>query len=372
VSGPETFAISARDGGARRGSLRTAHGEVQTPAFMPVGTHASVKACDPREVADSGAEILLCNFYHLALRPGVDLIADLGGLHRFMGWSGSILTDSGGYQLVSLGELIDLDDTGVTFRSPYDGATIRLTPQGVVEGQLKLGSDVIMALDQPVAFGTSAELAEEATRRTHRWAAQCREVETGDALLFGIIQGGFDVGLRSQSAEAIAALGFDGVALGGLVLGEPPQVRQAAVDACVQQLPDRLPKYLMGLGTDLDLLDSISRGLDLFDCVLPTRLARTGTVLTTNGRISLRHARFRSDPRPLETDCECPACSNFSRAYLRHLYLAGEILAHRMLSLHNLRHLGLLMGGARQAIESGRFQAFAESRRRQLAQGVES
>jgi queuine tRNA-ribosyltransferase len=345
---------------------------VQTPAFMPVGTHASVKACDPKEVADSGAEMLLCNFYHLALRPGVDLIAEMGGLHHFMGWSGSILTDSGGYQLVSLGELIELDDVGATFRSPYDGATIRLTPKGVVEGQLKLGSDVIMVLDQPVPFGTEAELAEKATRRTHLWATQCRQVDTGEALLFGIVQGGFEVDLRSRSAEEIAALDFDGVALGGLVLGEPPQVRQPAVDACVRHLPDRLPRYLMGLGTDLDLLDSISRGVDLFDCVLPTRLARTGTALTAGGRISLRHARFRSDPRQLEADCECPACSNFSRAYLRHLYLAGEILAHRMLSLHNLRHLGRLMEGARQAIESGCLQAFTEDRRQQFAQRVEN
>ncbi|MGP8249026.1 MAG: tRNA guanosine(34) transglycosylase Tgt [Candidatus Dormibacteria bacterium] len=372
MSSEETFAIVARDGEARRGRLRTAHGEMQTPAFMPVGTHASVKACDPQEVAESGAEMVLCNFYHLALRPGVDLIEEMGGLHRFMGWSRSILTDSGGYQLVSLGELIELDDGGVTFRSPYDGATVRLTPQGVVEGQLRLGSDVIMVLDQPVPFGTSVELAESATRRTHHWAAQCREVDTGVALLFGIVQGGFETGLRSQSAEAIAALGFDGVALGGLVLGEPPQVRQLAIDACVRHLPDLLPRYLMGLGTDLDLLDSISRGVDLFDCVLPTRLARTGTALTSTGRISLRHARFRSDPRQLEADCDCPACSNFSRAYLRHLYLSGEILAHRMLSLHNLRHLGRLMKEARQAIESGRLRAFIESRRGQLAQGSES
>ncbi|MGA8207990.1 MAG: tRNA guanosine(34) transglycosylase Tgt [Candidatus Dormiibacterota bacterium] len=371
MSSRESFEISARNGRARRGTLRTAHGEIETPAFMPVGTHASVKACDPKEVAESGAEILLCNFYHLALRPGIDLVAEMGGLHRFMGWPGSILTDSGGYQLVSLGELIELDDRGVTFRSPYDGATIKVTPQVVVEGQLKLGSDVIMVLDQPVPYGTAAELVETATRRTQLWAAQCREVDTGDSLMFGIVQGGFDVGLRSRSAEAIAGLDFDGVALGGLVLGEPPQVRQVAVDACVQNLPDHLPRYLMGLGTDLDLLDSISRGVDLFDCVLPTRLARTGTALTTAGRISLRQSRFRNDSRQLETDCECPACSNFSRAYLRHLYLAGEILAHRMLSLHNLRHMGGLMAGARRAIESGRLQPFIEIRRRQLAEGTE-
>ena len=365
------FTILARDGRARRGTLRTAHGEVQTPAFMPVGTHATVKACDPLEVAQAGAEMILANFYHLSLRPGVELIAEMGGLHQFMGWPGSILTDSGGYQLVSLGELVELDDTGVTFRSPYDGDTIQLTPKGVVEGQLKLGSDVIMVLDQPVPFGTSLQLAEIATRRTHRWAEQCRQTDTGSAMLFGIVQGGFELGLRAESAEVIAGLGFDGVALGGLVLGEPPQVRQPAIDACVQHLPEHLPRYVMGLGTDLDLLDSVARGVDLFDCVLPTRLARTGTVLTDRGRLSLRQARFRRDSRQLEPVCECPACSRFSRAYLRHLYVAGEILAHRLLSLHNLWHLSQLMAGTRLAIEVGGLQEFLESRRRQLSEGAE-
>lgn len=366
------FTVSARDGSARRGTLRTPHGAVETPAFMPVGTHATVKACDPQEVARTGAEMLLCNFYHLALRPGVDLIAELGGLHQFMGWPGSLLTDSGGYQLVSLGELVERDDSGVTFRSPYDGAAIKLTPAGVVEGQLRLGSDVIMVLDQPVPFGTSAQLAEAATRRTHLWAEQCRQTDTGRALLFGIVQGGFEVGPRSASAELIAGLGFDGIALGGLVLGEPPPVRQAAIDACVRHLPDQLPRYVMGLGTDLDLLDSVARGVDLFDCVRPTRLARSGNALTRRGRISLRQARFGRDPAPLEPGCLCPACSRFSRAYLRHLYLAGEILAHRLLSLHNLGHLGGLMAGARRAIEAGRLSDFIEIRRLQLTEGAEA
>ncbi|MGA9920060.1 MAG: tRNA guanosine(34) transglycosylase Tgt [Candidatus Dormiibacterota bacterium] len=366
------FTILARDGKARRASLRTAHGTVQTPAFMPVGTHATVKACHPQEVAQTGAEMLLANFYHLSLRPGVELIAELGGLHRFMGWSGSILTDSGGYQLVSLGELIDLDDSGVTFRSPYDGATIQLTPQGVVEGQLRLGSDVIMALDHPVPYGTSTEQAATATNRTHLWARQCRQIDTGESLLFGIIQGGFEVGPRAESAQVIAGLGFDGVALGGLVLGEPPQVRQLAIAACVENLPELLPRYVMGLGTDLDLLDSVARGIDLFDCVLPTRLARTGTVLTDHGRLSLRQARFRGDGNRLEESCECPACTGFSRAYLRHLYVSGEILAHRLLSLHNLWHLGRLMAEARAAIERGQLQGLIEARRLELSQGVVS
>jgi queuine tRNA-ribosyltransferase len=368
---PQPFTISSRDGKARRGTLRTVHGKVQTPAFMPVGTHATVKACDPEEVAQAGAEMLLANFYHLSLRPGVELIAEMGGLHRFMGWKGSILTDSGGYQLVSLGELVDLDDSGVTFRSPYDGDTIQLTPQGVIEGQLKLGSDVIMVLDHPVPFGTSPVLSEVATRRTHLWAEQCRQIDTGEAMLFGIVQGGFEVGPRAESAEWIAGLGFDGIALGGLVLGEPPQVRQHAIDACVEHLPEHLPRYVMGLGTDLDLLDAVARGVDLFDCVLPTRLARTGTVLTDRGRLSLRQARFRRDGAQLEEGCECPACASFSRAYLRHLYVAGEILASRMLSLHNLWHLGRLMAEVRQAIEADQLQALLETRRRLLGQGAE-
>ncbi|HEY6537949.1 MAG TPA: tRNA guanosine(34) transglycosylase Tgt [Candidatus Dormibacteraeota bacterium] len=364
------FQIRARDGRARRGTLVTAHGAVETPGFMPVGTHATVKACTPAEVASTGADMLLANFYHLSLRPGIDLIEAMGGLHRFMAWPGSILTDSGGYQLVSLGQLVEMDDHGVTFRSPYDGATVELTPRLVVEGQRRLGSDVIMVLDQPVPYGTAKELAEAATRRTHLWARECRGVETGGSLLFGIVQGGFETGSRARSAESIAGLGFDGIALGGLVLGEPPQVRQAAIDACVENLPEGLPRYVMGLGTDLDLLDAVARGVDLFDCVLPTRLARTGTVLTDRGRLSLRQARYRGDGRVLEEGCPCPACQGFSRAYLRHLYLAGEILAHRLLSLHNLGHLGRVVAEARQAIEQGRLEQVAADRRQRLGQNV--
>jgi queuine tRNA-ribosyltransferase len=337
---------------------------------MPVGTHAGVRACDPDEVAATGAQMLLANFYHLALRPGVELIAELGGLHRFMAWGGSILTDSGGYQLVSLDQLVELDDRAVTFRSPYSGDTVRVTPEGVVRGQLALGSDVIMVLDNPVPYGTPEPQQQEATRRTHLWAEHCRQVDTGAALLFGIVQGGFAVGPRARSAELVARLGFDGVALGGLVLGEPPGVRQPAIDACVEELPDHLPRYIMGLGTDLDLLDAVGRGVDLFDCVLPTRLARTGTALTSSGRLSLRQARFRRDGRPLEGDCDCAACSRFSRAYLRHLYLAGEILAHRLVSLHNLRHLGRLMAEVRRAIEAGRLPNLVEERTLRLTQGL--
>ncbi|MGH7610054.1 MAG: tRNA guanosine(34) transglycosylase Tgt [Candidatus Dormibacteria bacterium] len=362
----EPFTISQRAGRARTGILQTSHGPVRTPAFMPVGTQASVKACHPAEVRASGADILLGNFYHLALSPGVELVERMGGLHRFMAWPGPILTDSGGYQLVSLAELVELDDYGVTFRSHRDGSRLQLTPEAVVAGQRRLGSDVIMALDQPVAYGVSPELAREATRRTHLWAERCRQVEVGASLLFGIVQGGFDPRPRRESAGRIAALGFDGLALGGLVLGEPAQVRQAAIDACVDELPEGLPRYVMGLGTDLDLLDAVGRGIDLFDCVLPTRLARTGVALTGQGRLPLRRARFREDGRPLEADCACPACADFSRAYLRHLYLAGEILAHRLLSLHNLQHLGDLMAAARGAIARGQLEVLVQERAQRL------
>ncbi|MGH7612206.1 MAG: tRNA guanosine(34) transglycosylase Tgt [Candidatus Dormibacteria bacterium] len=360
------FTVLARDGRARRGVLRTAHGEVQTPAFMPVGTRASVRACHPEEVRAAGAEILLCNFYHLSLRPGVELVERLGGLHRFMAWLGPILTDSGGYQLVSLSDLVQVEDAGVTFRSPVDGRTLRLTPEEVVADQARLDSDVIMVLDHPVAYGVAPEVAEEATRRTLAWAERCRQVEVGDRLLFGIVQGGFEPATRERAAQAVASLAFDGLALGGLVLGEPGPVRRRAIEACLPALPESLPRYLMGLGSDLELLEAVAQGLDLFDCVLPTRLARTGTALISAGRLSLRAARWREDPRPLEEGCPCPACSQFSRAYLRHLHLAGEILAHRLLSLHNLQHLGSLMAEVRAAIALGHLADLIVRRRSDL------
>ncbi|MHB8312981.1 MAG: tRNA guanosine(34) transglycosylase Tgt [Candidatus Dormibacteria bacterium] len=363
------FRILARAGAARRGVLETAHGQVQTPAFMPVGTHGSVKACHPDEVARAGADMLLANFYHLALRPGVDLIEQLGGLHKFMGWSGSILTDSGGYQMVSLDHLVEFDDDGVTLRSPYDGSQVRLTPEQVVSGEVRLGVDVAMVLDHPVAFGSSRELAQAATRRTHLWAERSRQVDAGSSLVFGIVQGGFEVDQRRESALRIGELGFDGVAIGGLVLGEPAPVRFAAIEACIDCLPVEVPRYLMGLGSDLELLTAISQGVDMFDCVLPTRLARTGTALTRSGRLALRRGQYRTDPRPLEPGCECPACGRFSRAYLRHLHLAGEILAHHLMSLHNLHHLGTLMADARAAIVAGELTSMIGDRVRALTAG---
>jgi len=351
--------VTARDGAARAGTLHTAHGDVRLPAFMPVGTHAAVRACHPAEVRAAGADILLCNAYHLALRPGAEVVDRLGGLHALMRWDGPILTDSGGYQLVSLDGVAAVDDEGATFVSPYDGSRLRVTPEEAVALQARLGADVIMCLDHPVGWGTPAAAAEAATARTHRWAERCRAAHPGRGrhLLFGIVQGGFDAEARRRSAALVADLDFDGVAIGGLALGEPPPVLGAMARAALERLPEELPRYVMGLGTDAELLAMAAAGVDMFDCVLPTRLARNGTALTCGGRLPLRRAPYHDDPRPVEAGCPCPACvGGFSRAYLRHLFAGGEILAHRLLSLHNLTHLGALMEGARAAIVAGRLE----------------
>lgn len=361
--------VDARDGCARSGRLRTAHGEVRTPAFMPVGTHATVKSLDPAEVRACGADILLCNAYHLALRPGVDLIERAGGLHVFMGWDGPILTDSGGFQLVSLRRVAAVDEEAATFVSPYDGSRLRVTPEEAVSLQARLGADIVMCLDQPVGWGSSVAAAVAATERTHRWAARCRAVHPGGGrLLFGICQGGFDARTRSESAAVVGGLGFDGVAVGGLSVGEPLEVMEAMTAASLAQLPSDTARYFMGLGTDSELLAMVGLGVDMFDCVAPTRLARTGSAMTPDGRLSLRRAVYRDDLRPLVEACPCPACTRFSRAYLRHLFAAGEILGHRLLTLHNVTHLTTLMAAARQAIAAGRFAAFrAEADARLLA-----
>ena len=362
--------LTARDGDARTGTLRTAHGTVRLPAFMPVGTHATVKSCHPDEVRATGADIVLANAYHLSLRPGVELVEGLGGLHALMGWDGPVLTDSGGYQLVSLDGVAALDDDGATFVSPYDGARLRVTPEEAVRGQARLGADIVMVLDHPVPYGASEERTREATTRTHAWAERCRAVHPGAGhLLFGIAQGGFDPELRRRSAAVIAGLDFDGVAIGGLALGEPPPVMEAMARAALEAVPELAPRYVMGLGSDAELLAMVGAGVDMFDCVLPTRLARTGTALTRSGRLSIRRASMRGDPRPLEEGCPCPACERFSRAYLRHLHAAGELLVHRLLSLHNLTHLGRLMDGARAAISEGGFDAYRAEVLGRLAAG---
>jgi len=366
--------IDARDGAARTGVLHTAHGPVRVPAFMPVGTHATVKACLPAEVRASGADILLCNGYHLALRPGVELVEAAGGLHRFMGWDGPILTDSGGYQMVSLRDVAEVDDEGATFVSPFDGTRMRMTPEGSVRAQARLGADIVMCLDHPVAYGAGSALTCEATARTHLWAERCRAAHPGEGhLLFGITQGGFDAALRAESARVVGALGFDGVAIGGLALGEPPPVMERMARAALDELSEDVPRYLMGVGTDAELLAMVGLGIDMFDCVVPTRLARTATALTAGGRLSLRQSRHRDDLRPLEDGCPCAACAGgFSRAYLRHLFRAGEILGHRLVSLHNLTHLGHLMDVAGAAIRAGRFADVRAEVLAGLAGGVDS
>ncbi|MBV8300591.1 MAG: tRNA guanosine(34) transglycosylase Tgt [Candidatus Dormibacteraeota bacterium] len=353
------FRIQASDGAARTGELTTLHGPVRTPAFMPVGTHATVKALDPSEVRASGADILLCNAYHLALRPGVELIERAGGLHSFMGWDRAILSDSGGYQLVSLRNVTSVDDGGAVFVSPYDGSRLRVTPEDAVGIQHRLGSDVIMCLDHPVPFGASMQAVEDAARRTAAWAERCRSVHPGGGrLLFGIAKGGFDAELRHHSAQQIATLDFDGNAVCGLSVGEPLPLMEEMTAASLSALPPERPRYFMGLGTDRELLTMIGLGVDMFDCVVPTRLARNGTALTPSGHLSLRGAAAQDDLSPIDPTCACAACSRFSRAYLRHLFKSGEILAHRLVSLHNLTHLGRLMDQARDAIQERRFAAF--------------
>jgi queuine tRNA-ribosyltransferase len=355
-----TFTVTATDGAARAGVLRTAHGDVPTPAFMPVGTKGTVKAVDPDELRELGASIVLGNTYHLHFRPGEDVVAELGGLHRFMGWDGPILTDSGGFQVFSLRDtLLAVDDDGVTFRSVYDGTPERLTPERAAAIQAALGSDVAMCLDIcPPADVPRAELA-EAVRRTTLWATRQRAaVRAPGQLLFGIAQGGADMELRSRSIAEIVELDFDGNALGGLAVGESREQMFDAVEWAAPLLPAARPRYFMGIGDPEGVLAVIERGIDMFDCVLPTRTARTGSALTWEGRLNLRNARFARDPRPLDEGCPCPACTRFSRAYVRHLVNQQELLGLRLLSLHNLRFLLDLTAGARGAIERGELRSF--------------
>jgi queuine tRNA-ribosyltransferase len=356
----ETFSVTATDGAARAGLLRTAHGDVPTPAFMPVGTKATVKTVDPDELRALGTRILLGNTYHLHFRPTEDLIAELGGLHRFMGWEGPILTDSGGFQVFSLRDTIAaVDDDGVTFNSVYDGSPERFTPETVAAIQAKLGSDIAMCLDIcPPADVPRAELA-EAVRRTTLWASrQLAAPRAQGQLLFGIAQGASDPELRRRSIAEIAELGFDGHALGGLAIGEDRGLMFETTAWAAVELPSDRPRYFMGIGDPEGVLEVIERGIDMFDCVLPTRTARTGSALTWEGRVNLRNARFARDPRPLDESCTCPACSRFSRAYLRHLVNQEELLGLRLLSLHNLRFLIDLTANARAAIEQGRLAAY--------------
>jgi queuine tRNA-ribosyltransferase len=358
--GERRFTVTATDGQARAGVLRTGHGEVQTPAFMPVGTKASVKGIDPEVLAGQGAAILLGNAYHLHFRPGEELVAELGGLHRFMGWDRPILTDSGGFQVFSLRDTIaSLDEDGVTFRSVYDGKLARLTPEKAAAIQRSLGSDVAMCLDVCEPAGAGRDELERAVALTTAWARrQLAAPRAEGQLVFGITQGGVDAELRRRSIEEIASLGFDGHALGGLLVGEEREARLDTVAWAAPMLPAERPRYFMGIGDPAGMLDVIERGIDLFDCVLPTRMGRTGSALTWDGRLNLRNARFARDERPLDEGCACPACSRFSRAYLRHLVNQQELLGLILLSVHNVRFLLDVTAGARAAIERGAFASY--------------
>jgi queuine tRNA-ribosyltransferase len=353
-----SFELQATDGRARAATLHTPHGEVPTPVYMPVGTQATVKAVSPRDLSDMGAAIVLANAYHLYLRPGDELIARLGGLHRFMGWEGPILTDSGGYQVFSLAQRRRVDPDGVTFRSHIDGSEHRFTPEKVIAIQEKLGADFITCLDE-CAPPLDREYNVKALRRTHSWAERCLAAKSrADQALFGILQGGIFTDLREQSARFLTDLGFDGYAIGGLSVGETKEQTYTVLDALQAQLPADRPRYLMGVGTPADLVECVARGVDMFDCVLPTRLARNGGALTRAGRLNLRNARFSDDAGPLEEGCSCYACSRFSRAYIRHLVAANEILGHQLLTMHNLHLMLTVARELRAAIVEGQFDSY--------------
>jgi queuine tRNA-ribosyltransferase len=355
-----SFTVTATDGDARAGVLRTAHGDLPTPAFMPVGTKASVKGIEPERLRELGVTIVLGNTYHLFFRPGTDVVEQLGGLHRFMAWDGPILTDSGGFQVFSLRDtILEVDDDGVTFRSVYDGQPARFTPELVADVQRKLGSDIAMCLDVCPPADTAKNDLADACRLTALWARRQLAAPRADGqLLFGIAQGGTDSELRRGSLEEIASLPFDGFALGGLSVGEDRAAMFDTVAWSAPLLPQRKPRYFMGIGDPAGILEVIERGVDLFDCVLPTRLGRTGSAITWEGRLNLRNARFATDERPLDPECPCPACSRFSRAYLRHLVNQQELLGLILLSQHNVRFLLDLTAGARAAIERGELGAF--------------
>lgn len=355
------FEIVARDGKARRGRLGLAHGTVDTPAFMPVGTAATVKAMRPESVAETGAQILLGNTYHLMLRPTAERIAELGGLHRFMNWPGPILTDSGGYQVFSLAGRRKLDADGVTFQSHVDGSRHRLTPERSIEIQHLLGADVTMAFDECTPFPATHAQAAESMRLSMRWAERSRAAfaDRPGHGLFGIQQGGVFEDLRAESAGALRDIGFDGYAIGGLAVGEGQEAMFRVLDFAPDQLPDDRPRYLMGVGKPDDLVGAVLRGVDIFDCVLPTRSGRTAQAFTRRGTVNLRNARHAADPRPLDEACGCPACRDYGRAYLHHLTRADEILGAMLLTWHNLQYYQDLMAGMRAAIEAGGLTEFA-------------
>jgi queuine tRNA-ribosyltransferase len=359
MSGAFSFRIITADGAARRGEIGTAHGKVSTPAFMPVGTQATVKGLKPDDVRATGADIVLANTYHLMLRPGAERIASLGGLHRFMHWPHAILTDSGGFQVMSLAKLRKVGEGGVTFRSHLDGALVELSPERAIEIQRLLGSDIAMQLDECVKLPAPVAELERAMRLTLDWAQRCKrafESDAHDQALFAIVQGGDDLGLRAQSARALVDMAFDGYAIGGLAVGEPHDVMQRIVAEVAPALPQDRPRYVMGVGTPLDIIEAVARGVDMFDCVLPTRNGRHGLAFTRFGPVNLKNACHADDPRPLDEESKCPATRDYSRAYLHHLVKANEMLGAILLTTVNLAFYQDLMARARAAITAGKFE----------------
>lgn len=357
-SHPLEFQVLTRDGScaARRGRIKTAHGTIETPIFMPVGTLGTVKSLSPEELEAVGASIILGNTYHLYLRPGADLIENLGGLHRFMGWDRAILTDSGGFQVFSLARINRIEEGGVVFQSHIDGSRHMLTPESATQIQMQLGSDIAMCFDECNSYPVSREYARESMERSVRWAARCRKSHTRpDQALFGIIQGSVHVDLREYCLERLVEMGFDGYALGSLSVGEPKEEMRRVMETLTPQMPEAQPRYLMGVGKPEDLVEGVHLGVDLFDCVMPTRNARNGMLFTRQGSLQIKNSRYTRDPEPIEQDCTCYTCRKFSRAYLRHLFMARELLGYRLNTIHNLHHYLRLMEEMREAIEQGRF-----------------
>jgi queuine tRNA-ribosyltransferase len=359
---PFSFSLIRKDASssARLGKFTTPHGEVNTPVFMPVGTQATVKTLSPDDLVSVGAEIILSNTYHLFLRPGHELIREFGGVQKFMGWNRPVLTDSGGFQVFSLAELRKITEEGVTFQSPLDGGAKHLiTPEYAVEIQEALGADIIMAFDECIPYPATRDYALESLERTLRWARRCKDAKkvSGQAL-FGIVQGGMYPDLRRRSAETLVDIGFDGYALGGLSVGETKPAMYEMIEASTPSLPEEQPRYLMGVGTPEDLVEGVDRGIDMFDCVMPTRNARNGTFFTSFGKVVIRNSRYERDKGPIDPECGCPTCRGFTRAYLRHLFNAGEVLALRLGTIHNLFFYLDLMRAIRASIEQGRFKEF--------------
>ncbi len=353
------FELKATDGLARRGTLRFPRGEVQTPAFMPVGTYGTVKGMTPAQVEDTGAQILLGNTFHLMLRPGTEIVKRHGGLHGFIGWDRPILTDSGGFQVFSLGDMRKITEEGVKFRSPVDGAQVFLGPESAIQVQQDLGSDIIMVFDECTPYPVSEQEAEASMNLSLRWALRCRQAHgEHPSALFGIVQGGMFTHLREQSLKGLTAMDFDGYAIGGLSVGEPKEDMIRILDHIAHRMPVHKPRYLMGVGTPDDIIQAVLRGVDMFDCVMPTRNARNAHLFTSGGLVRLRNARYRDDTGPLDPECDCYTCRNFSLAYLHHLDKCKEMLGAQLNTIHNLRFYQNLMQGLREAIEQGRLTAF--------------